>query len=129
MSKHRAPLVLIELSVMLLVLALASALCLQAFQWADRRSDLHARRDQGDILIQNAAEAVKAAGGDMERSAKILNAQASDEGFSLDYGDGYSLQAVLKPDDDPFVGFAELSVYYDGQLLTGLTVCWQEEVS
>ena len=129
MSKHRAPLVLIELSVMLRVLALASALCLQAFQWADRKSDFHARRDQGDILIQNAAEAVKAAGGNMAQAAKLLDARAEDDRFYLDYGDGYSLQAVLKPDDDPFVGFAELSVYYDGQLLTGLTVCWQEGAS
>lgn len=126
MSKHRAPLVLIELSVMLLVLALASALCLQAFQWADRESAFHARRDQGDILIQNAAETVKAFEGDMTEAAEALNAELTDAGFSLNYEDGYSLQAVLTPDDDPFVGFAELRVYYDGQLLTSLTVCWQE---
>ena len=41
--KGKTPLTLLELTVMLLVFALAAALCLQAFVWADRSSARVAR--------------------------------------------------------------------------------------
>ena len=57
--RSKAPLALMEQMVMVLVFALAAALCLQAFALADRISRQNAERDQALVAAQNAAEQVK----------------------------------------------------------------------
>ena len=62
--KSRAPLALMEQMVMLLVFALAAALCLQAFVRSDNISRQSEARDRAAMLVQSAAEAIQAYGGD-----------------------------------------------------------------
>ena len=60
--KSKAPLMLMEQMVMLLVFALAAALCLQAFVKADEISRRAEARDRAVILCQTVAEEIKAVG-------------------------------------------------------------------
>ena len=64
--RSKAPLALMEQMVMVLVFALAAALCLQAFALADRISRQNAERDQALVAAQNAAEQVKQVRGDWD---------------------------------------------------------------
>ena len=62
--KSKAPLVLMEQMVMLLVFALASALCLQAFVKSGDLSQRSAARDRAAVEAQNAAETLRSQSGD-----------------------------------------------------------------
>ena len=57
--KSKAPLVLMEQIIMLLVFALAAAICLQAFIKADALSSANANRDKAVILAQSTAELIR----------------------------------------------------------------------
>ena len=60
--KNKAPLALMELTIMLAVFALAAALCLQAFSTAERISRESETLDRAVLLAQNAAEELKSGG-------------------------------------------------------------------
>ena len=56
--KSKIPLILMEQMVMLLVFALAAALCLQAFVKSDQMSGRSHDRDRAVTLVQEMAETV-----------------------------------------------------------------------
>ena len=56
--KSKSPLVMLEQLIMILVFALAAALCLQAFALADSQSKTTIVRDAAIIEVQQAAEAL-----------------------------------------------------------------------
>jgi len=58
--KSKATLFLMEQLVMVLVFALAAALCLGVFSRADQMAEQLAQRDEAVILARNAAELLKA---------------------------------------------------------------------
>ena len=79
--KSRAPLILMEQMVMLLVFALAAALCLQAFVKSDGLSGDSEARDRAVTLCQSAAETIRWYGGD------IVSAEAAQAlGYHYDKG-------------------------------------------
>ncbi len=57
--KRNPSLLLAEQALMLLVLALAAALCLQGFVWAGQTAAQNAARDGAVLAAQNAAEQLK----------------------------------------------------------------------
>lgn len=75
--RSKAPLLLMEQMVMLLVFALAAAICLQAFVKSDGLSGASEDRDRAVTLCQEAAEAVRHSGGDpkhaLTRAAELLD--------------------------------------------------------
>ena len=72
--KSRAPLALMEQLVMVLVFALAAALCVQAFFASDRMSRQGEARDRAVLLAQNAAEYLKEYGAEQIQVLKGLEA-------------------------------------------------------
>ena len=62
--RNKAPLALMEQLVMVLVFALAAALCVQALVLADNRSREMEHRDRALLEAQNAVETLKSCGGD-----------------------------------------------------------------
>ena len=72
--KSKAPLMLMEQMVMLLVFALAAALCLQAFVKADEISKQAEARDRAVLLCQTVAEELKESG---EKDQLVLSAMAA----------------------------------------------------
>lgn len=79
--RSKAPLLLMEQMVMLLVFALAAALCLQAFVKSDGLSGDSEERDRAVTLCQEAAETIRWYGGD------IVSKEAAEKlGYHYDKG-------------------------------------------
>lgn len=140
--RSKAPLALMEQLIMVLVFALAAALCLQAFVRADALSREHEHLDEAVRLAQNTAEVYKACQGEQEQVLSRLGGQ-------VEQGLWYAqFDANLSPTDDPDkyaymvdvspqpsqvegLGCATVSVYLsDGQqAIFTLPLAWQKEVS
>ena len=141
--KNKAPLALMEQLIMILVFALASALCLRLFVYSDQVSVSGAARDQAAAVVQNAAEALKLSGGSMESLAHMLGGEADADIWRMGYDSSWQetdekrpafiaeakiTEAKITEDDIPLMGSAEVSASTaDGKPLFQVTVCWQEE--
>ena len=136
--KNKAPLALMEQLIMILVFALAAALCLRLFVYSDRVSVSGAARDQAAAVVQNAAEALKLSGGSMESLAGLLGGEADADIWRMGYDSSWQetdekrpafiAEAKITGDDIPLMGSAEVSASTaDGKPLFQVTVCWQEE--
>lgn len=145
--RSKAPLAMIEHLVMLLVFALAAALCLQAFLWADSHSRENEARDRACLAAQNAAELIKHTDGDaadkLTAAAQTLGGSYAQGLLCVDYdadwrpvsSDGVCrLTARGLPSGVPGLGLAEVQVTAGGTaeedltVLFRLEVAWQEEV-
>ena len=144
--RSKASLVLIEQAVMVLVFALAAALCLRVFLWSDQLSCRDEARDRALLEVQTAAETLKHAGGEvdhaLEESARTLGGQVSqgvwsryyDKNWSAAGGEEaiYRLEARAEPTD--IAGLRQAKVRITGAEnddpapLAELTVAWQGEV-
>lgn len=152
--KSKAPLLLMEQMVMLLVFALAAAICLQAFVKSDGLSGDSEARDRAVTLCQTAAEVVRHSGGNFNEAAETLGLEFGQGSTMFRYydenweplpfsegpipggGEGYhpaqegayrlTIQAVLG-DAQPGLGKASVCVSEaEGKTLFRLEVCWQE---
>lgn len=113
--KHKASLVLMEQLVMILVFAIAAALCLQVFAKAESISQETARKDQAVALARNAAEVLKATAGDTEAAEKL--------------GGGDLEVTVLRREAPvPGLALAEIQVSFEKTMLFSLETGWQEEL-
>ena len=63
--KNKTPLVIMEQTVMILVFALAAAVCMQVFVYSDKLSRYNRQRDDAVIIAQNAAEMLKLSDGEL----------------------------------------------------------------
>lgn len=94
MKRDRTSLLLMEQLVMLLVFALAAALCLQAFVTANRRSRTMADRDKAAVLCQSVAETLKHKTGDIPATLEDTTGgdvcQREGFGYFVSYGEGWS---------------------------------------
>ncbi|MBR4290203.1 MAG: hypothetical protein IKT52_06155 [Oscillospiraceae bacterium] len=111
--KSKAPLFLMEQLVMLLVFALAAALCLSVFARVNAISLQIVRRDEAVLLAQNAAELLQATG-DPEAVENI----GEDSGFFL---------RVIE-EDSKITGLcqAKIVVFYEDEEVFSLRTGWQE---
>ena len=145
--KSRAPLAMMEQMVMILVFALAAALCLQAFVKSDQMSKQSEDRDRAAMLCQSAAEAIRHSG-DVEAGLALASAAAPsqrdgfgsfipyDEAWNVIDGEGrsqsssYTLRAVEIDSGVDGLGKANVEAFaWDGgtmRSIFALEVCWQE---
>lgn len=144
--KSKAPLMLIEQMIMLLVFALAAALCLQAFVKSQDISSRNEARDRAVIEAQNVAESLKSGAdgryayfipdGGTEPVTVYYDA-AWQPAFSQlshaapDESASYYLSVIYTESGLDTLSSADISVYtIDDELLFSLPVAWQsEEVS
>lgn len=140
--RSKTPLALMEQLVMLLVFALAAALCVQAFAAANRISENAAARDHAAQLAQSAAELMKHRGGDMAQAQsaamETLGGQAKQGRWYILYDrdwnelapadnqeEAYRLE--VWPDSAGRQPKAEIRVSEgNGETLIALPVAWQE---
>jgi len=141
--RSKAPLALMEQLIMVLVFALAAALCLQMFALSDRISREKEDQDRMVLLAQNAAEVIKHAGGDMLHVEQALIAHfggqvqqqlwcvCCDENLNETTGETavYRLYAQGQPSDTEGLNQALVWVTNSRHELFTLTVCWQGEVA
>lgn len=127
--KNKSSLTLMELLIMLLVFALAAALCLQAFAAADRISGHSAVLDRAVLEAQNAAETLKNCGGDYEAAADLYGGTWDGGSWRVEVEDGH-LTAAPQDSPHPLTGCALITVTDgDGNELYTLPVVWQKEGS
>ena len=135
--RNKAPLALMEQLVMVLVFALAAALCVQAFVLADNRSREMENRDRALLEAQNAVETLKSCGGDYRAAAQLCRGTWEDTAVQVFYDEAwqtveedravYTLTIAPAASGHPLLGRAEVLVYETegGQLCT-LPAAWQE---
>ena len=134
----KSTLVLMEQLVMILVFALAAALCLKAFVWADRASRDNELRTQAVFLAQNAAETVKACRGDFDTAAGLLDGQFLGDTLQIRYDQtglpvtedapyAFLLQVTKTPHLSPAADLdaAEVCVSAGGDPLITLQILWR----
>lgn len=138
--RSKAPLVLMEQMVMLLVFALATALCLQAFVKSDEISKNSEARDRAAFLCQSAAEIVQSCGGEPDHALSLAAARLEghyEQGLlRVDYDgewnrvpDGmYRLTAQAVPGSVPGLHLARVAVEREGETLFEIQAAWQGEV-
>lgn len=114
--KNRTSLLLMEQLVMVLVFALAAAMCLQTFAKANAISRETALRDGAVILAQNAAEFLKASKGDTKAALSL-----GEEPYRLEISEA-------KP-SVPGLRQVQIRVYGEQTLLFTLNTGWQEVLS
>ena len=140
--KSKAPLAMMEQIVMLLVFALAAALCLQAFVKSDQLSRRMEARDRAAVQCQSAAEAVQHCKGSLSQAAALLEVPYpldSEPGrLEIHYHEdwtlcddqeyAYCLQAVPVDSGVDGLGKARISVTVTdtGDTLFEIEVAWQE---
>lgn len=140
--KSKAPLAMMEQMVMLLVFALAAALCLQAFVKSDQMSKRMEAQDRAATLCQSAAEVIRSTRGDFELAAERLDAMGEQDSLTLFYDEDWKAAAPESPDvyprytlgacrvesGVPGLGKAEVWVQEDqsGGELFRLETAWQE---
>lgn len=134
--KNKASLVLIELVVMLLVFALAAALCLRFFSWAETNSLQEDRKDKAWLQLQTAAETLKhchgdfsaaaeKAGGDWDGTRWVISLDA--DWKETGENPAFILQAMPENTKTDYLGAAHLQISEAGGSLLGeLKICWQE---
>jgi hypothetical protein len=125
--RSKAPLVLMEQLVMVLVFALAAAVCVQAFALADRISRRSALQDAAAVTAQSMAEVWKAAGGDTAAAAERYGSGAVAQGTWTVEGDGYQV-TLLDTAEGGLLRTAAVDAVADGESepLLSLTAACQE---
>lgn len=144
--RSKAPLALIEQAVMVLVFALAAALCLRVFLWSDECSRRDEACDRALLEAQTAAETLKHAGGEedqaLEAASHALGGQVSHRVWSLYYDETWAVsgqeQAAYRleaqPEPTGLAGLRQVRIQITGaddagsSPLAELTVAWQGEV-
>ncbi len=133
--KSKAPLTLMEQIVMLLVFALAAALCLQMFVLTGQMSRRLEKQDRAVTLVQNAAETVKICGGDAEEYAKRLGGEGQDGmvviGYDADWNPASADDAIyritVEQTSADLLGTAEIvAAEAEGDEIFSVTASWQE---
>ena len=138
--KNKAPLALMEQLIMLLVFALAAALCLRVFVNASRLSQYCGMRSHGITVAQNAAEALKNAGGDLEVCALRYGGTWDQNTWFLAFDSDWQptdsadatffMRTSLAEDGIPLLGTADILVEKaTGEELVGFSVSWQEDAN
>lgn len=141
--RSKAPLALMEQTVMILVFALSAALCLRVFVWSSQKSKRIEARDRAAVEAQCAAELIKRCGSDGMDVDGALKAAAEEMNGVCDGGvmyvgydgewtpvnDGdvkYSLEAEKTNTDVAGLGLVHVSVTdKSGDVLFEIDAAWQ----
>lgn len=137
--RSKAPLAMMEQMVMLLVFALAAALCLQAFTESDALSARSEARDRAMTLVQSSVETVRLCGGGADQAlrsaAARLGYRYEDGALRADYdaewepcsGGVYHLTVQAVPSGVSGLNRMRAAVEADGEVLFELDAAWQGE--
>lgn len=139
--RSKAPLSLMEQMVMLLVFALAAALCLQAFVKSDQISRRGDQRAQAAVLCQTAAEVIRSSGTQTQEAlsaaAEQLGCQYDegmlwkdyDEDWNPNGGSVYRLTAQEVSSEVSGLNQVRVAVEQEDTVLFELQLAWQGEVT
>lgn len=138
-SEGKAPLVLMEQVIMVLVFALVAAICIQAFVLARNISLCMTERDHAMNIAQTLAETVKAYGGSMEEVGNELGGSIDGEQLVFHYDGQWNGVAnaeeaqyrvvFVREESDAFCRYGTISVSDKAQKqeIFSMQVAWQGE--
>ena len=133
--RSKTPLALMEQIIMVLVFALAAALCLRAFVLSDTISRTCEERDRAVMAAQTVAEVLKLSRGDYaetERTAEAILKDVDvvihhDHHFDTPSDCALTLTVLHTDSSTDLLGCAEITAYNTtGETILSLTVAWQE---
>ncbi|MBE6972351.1 MAG: hypothetical protein E7440_00475 [Ruminococcaceae bacterium] len=126
--KNRTSLLIMELLVMVLVFALAGALCLRMFVWAEQSVRDQAQRHGALLLAQNVAQRLKSIEKERPESVDQTETMFYDAVWEpCDPPGEYRLEVSRLPTAYTTLGSARIRVYGAGEApLAQLDVNWQE---
>lgn len=136
--KSRTPLVLMEQMVMLLVFALAAALCLQVFVRSDNISKDEQSLCRAAFLCQSSAEVIRSCGGDTDsalaEAAEKLDCRFENGVLSMELdeewnpvsGGGCRLRAAGVPCETAGLNTVLVTAERGGETVFEIEVAWQE---
>lgn len=139
-ERSKAPLALMEQIVMVLVFALAAAVCLQAFVYSDSLSKEGELRDLAVTRAGQVAEYAKAAHGDLDQAGQSLaecyagdfpegekpRIQKEDGSFSVSYPDGMTAAMTVETSGEYMEKAVICVTGSDGEELYEIPVAWQK---
>lgn len=137
-NESKAPLMLMEQVIMVLVFALVSAICIQAFALARTTSVQMGDRDHAVNVSQILAETLKACDGSMEEVCERLGGESDGEQLIFYYDSSWkeaagslaSFSMTFKQDgSDGFCRYGRITVsdVSDHQEIYSMRVAWQGE--
>ena len=118
--KSKTPLVLMEQLVMVLVFAMAAAICLQVFGLSDRLSKENEARAEAALLAQNTAEELKSSYGEV-----LLDWEEVDGIYYMEE-EGYRVQVQTAETEISGLKKVRLQVLQEEEVLFEIPVAWQE---
>lgn len=132
--RSKTPLALMEQVIMVLVFALAAALCLRAFYLSDRISRSCEERDRAVQAVQTVAETLKSCHGDFSETERLVQTALDNVDVVFYHNDHWEdpedrLRVIILPaaSGSELLGCAEVSALSaDGDTIVRLTVAWQE---
>lgn len=132
--KSKAPLTLAEEIIMVLVFAVAAAICLQAFAYAGLSSKADRNESMAAGESGNAAEVLKACAGDFEKAAEEYGGKyegnlwtiSYDENWQRGAGQEFTVTAEAEETENALLGAARIKTFQGEKELFSLRVCWQE---
>ena len=118
--RSKTPLVLMEQLVMVLVFAMAAAICLQVFGLSDRLSKENEARAEAALLAQNTAEELKSSYGEA-----LLDWEEADGIYYMEE-EGYRVQVQAEETEISGLRKVRLQVLQEEEVLFEIPVAWQE---
>ena len=136
--KNKAPLSLMEQIIMLLVFALAAALCLQMFVLSGKMSRHIEAKEHAVTAVQNTAETVKLCLGDEDEYSNVLSGVKTENGAVVYYSEDwqktdennaeYTVCIEEEQTKSALLGRAKITAQSEnGTELFSVHVSWQEE--
>ncbi len=130
-QRSKAPLALMEQIIMILVFALASAVCMQAFVYSNELSKDGAKKEQASTYVQEAAELCKVYQGDFTALEEKLGGALENGTLVVSYAEE-NMKVVLEK--QPVSGennlFMEKAKVYakeeDDEVIFSVEIAWQK---
>lgn len=137
-SKSRAPLVLMEQLVMVLVFALAAAVCIQSFVMTGIRSKKLVQKDHAMMVCESLAEIVKACHGDKNKILSETGGSLQEDRIQVSYDENWNrvpredavYMAVFQLQDTKSLchrGTITVTAQENEDVLFSLDIAWQGE--
>lgn len=125
-ERSKAPLALMEQIIMILVFALASAVCLQAFVYSNNLSKTDERRHTAMSKAQQVTEYCKASGGDLETVSETLNGDVTEDGIKIAYPEDDMTVSLHLTEQTEYLQKARiLVVTSEGEEVCNMDIAWQ----
>ena len=126
-ERSKAPLALMEQIIMILVFALASAVCLQAFVYSDNLSKTGQQKEEALNLAQRVTEYCKDNHGDLDTVCTLLSAEKTEKGLKLASPEEKMTVSLEIQDSSEYMEKAEVTVLgEDGAVIYSMDVAWQK---